>query len=52
VDLEPDGISRPQTNPLRDGPVLLLGSGELLLRAEGFVTLWAGCQWGLIGLGS
>ena len=50
VDLEPDGVSRPQTDPLRDGSVLLLGSGELLLRAEGFMALWAVCQRGLIRL--
>lgn len=37
--LVPDGISRPQANPLRDGSVLLLGSRELLLGAEGFVAL-------------
>ena len=35
----PDGVTSPQTDPLWDRSVLLLGSGELLLRAEGFVTL-------------
>jgi hypothetical protein len=51
VNLEPDGVSRPQANPLRDGSILFLGSGKLLLRAEGFVALWAGYQRGLIRLG-
>lgn len=37
--LSPDGIARPQSNPLWDGSVLLLRSRELLLRAEGFVAL-------------
>jgi hypothetical protein len=36
----PDGISRPQSNPLWDWPVLLLCSGKLLLRAESFVALF------------
>ena len=36
---EPDGIARAQTDPLRDGTILLLGFGQLLLRAEGFVGL-------------
>jgi len=33
-----DGVSSPQTNPLRNRSVLLLRFGELLLRAEGFVA--------------
>jgi hypothetical protein len=44
VDLEPDGVSRPQTDPLRDRSILLLSSSELLLCAEGFVALWARYQ--------
>jgi hypothetical protein len=48
VDLEPDGVSRPQTNPLRDRSILLLSSSELLLCAEGFVALWARYQSGLL----
>lgn len=35
----PDRVPRPESNPLRDGPVLLLGAGQLLFRAEGFVAL-------------
>jgi len=38
-----DGIASPQTNPLRDGAVLLLRSGELLLGAEGFVARHLDC---------
>jgi len=36
----PDGVTGPQSDPLRDGPVLLLGSRELLLRAEGLMALF------------
>ena len=35
----PNCIASPQTNPLRNGTVLLLRFGELLLRAMGFVAL-------------
>ena len=35
----PDSISSPKSNPLRDGTVLFLRFGKLLLRAEGFVGL-------------
>ncbi len=35
----PDGVTSPQSDPLRDRSVLLLGSCELLLRAEGLVAL-------------
>lgn len=35
----PYSVPSPQTNPLRDRPVLLLCLGELLLGAEGFVGL-------------
>jgi hypothetical protein len=35
----PDGVARPQSDPLRNRPVLLLGPGQLLLGAEGFVAL-------------
>jgi hypothetical protein len=35
----PDGVTCPQSDPLRDRPVLLLSFGELLLRAEGLVAL-------------
>lgn len=35
----PDRIPSAQSDPLRNRPVLLLGFGELLLRAEGFVGL-------------
>jgi len=41
-DHVPDRIASPKTNPLRDGTVLLLCLGELLLRAEGFVGLGGG----------
>lgn len=41
----PDRIASSQANPLRDGTVLLLGFGELLLRAEGFVRLAGGLVW-------
>ena len=35
----PDGVTGPQTNPLGDGTVLLLGFGKLLLGAETLVAL-------------
>lgn len=35
----PDGVARPQADPLRDGAVLLLSFGKLLLGAEGLVAL-------------
>jgi len=35
----PDGVAGPETNPLRDRPVLLLRLGELLLRTERLVAL-------------
>lgn len=35
----PDGVTSPQANPLGNGPVLLLCSGELLLGAERLVGL-------------
>ncbi len=35
----PDRITSSQSDPLRNRSVLLLGSGELLLRAEGLVAL-------------
>ena len=35
----PDGVTGSQSDPLRDRSVLLLSSGELLLRAEGLVAL-------------
>ena len=40
----PDSIPGPEADPLRDGTVLLLRLGELLLCAEGFVALrfWEG----------
>lgn len=37
----PDGVSSAKTDPLWDGSVLLLGSGELHFRAEGLVALHA-----------
>lgn len=37
----PDGVVRSETNPLRDGAVLLLRLGELLLGAERLVALFA-----------
>ena len=47
----PDGVACPQSDPLWDGPVLLLGPGELLFRAEGFVALWV-WEWRLsVGVG-
>ena len=36
----PNGVARSKTDPLWYGPVLLLGFGQLLLRAEGFVGLF------------
>lgn len=36
----PDGVAGPQANPLRDGTVLALGLGQLLLGAETLVALW------------
>lgn len=36
----PDGVTGPQTNPLGDGTVLLLGFGKLLLGAETLVALY------------
>jgi hypothetical protein len=36
----PDGVARPQADPLRDGAVLLLSFRKLLLGAEGLVALW------------
>jgi len=38
--LVPNGVSGPETNPLRDRAVLLLRLGELLLRPERLVALW------------
>jgi hypothetical protein len=35
----PDSVTSSETDPLRDGAVLLLRFGELLLRAEGLVAL-------------
>lgn len=35
----PDGVTSPQTNPLRDRTVLLLRSGKLLLGAERLMAL-------------
>ena len=35
----PDGVASTQTNPLRDGAVLTLSFGKLLLGAEGLVAL-------------
>lgn len=34
-----DGVAGPQANPLRDGTVLALGFGKLLLGAETLVAL-------------
>jgi hypothetical protein len=39
VMIVPDGVTSPQSDPLWNGSVLLLGSCELLLRAEGLVAL-------------
>jgi hypothetical protein len=38
----PDRVTGSQSDPLRNRSVLLLGSGELLLRAEGLVALFDG----------
>ena len=35
----PDGVTGPETNPLRNRTVLLLGFGKLLLGAEGLLGL-------------
>ena len=35
----PNGVAGPQTNPLRNGPVLLLSFGKLHFRAERLVRL-------------
>ncbi len=35
----PDRVTSSQSDPLRNGSVLLLGSRELLLRTEGLVAL-------------
>ena len=35
----PDGVAGSQTNPLRDGAVLTLSFGKLLLGAESLVAL-------------
>lgn len=37
--LVPDGVTSPETDPLRDRAVLLLRLGELLLRSERLVAL-------------
>ena len=39
VEIVPDGITSPQSDPLGNGSVLLLSSRELLLRAKGLVAL-------------
>jgi hypothetical protein len=39
VDIVPDGVTSPQSDPLGNGSVLLLSSRELLLRAKGLVAL-------------
>jgi len=36
----PDGVTGPETDPLWDRTVLLLGLGQLLLGAERLVGLW------------
>jgi hypothetical protein len=38
-EVVPDGVTSPHSDPLRDGSVLLLGFGKLLLGAEGLVAL-------------
>lgn len=35
----PDGVTSPETNPLRNRTVLLLGFGKLLLGTEGLLAL-------------
>lgn len=37
----PDGVVRPQANPLGNGTVLLLSFGKLLLGAEGLLALFS-----------
>ena len=39
VEIVPDGVTSPQSDPLGNGSVLLLSSRELLLRAKGLVAL-------------
>ena len=39
----PNGVVGPEADPLRDGAVLLLGLGQLLLGAEGLVGLCTTC---------
>ena len=39
IECLPDGVSCAQTDPLRDGAILLLCFGELLFCAKGFVAL-------------
>lgn len=36
----PDGVTSPQTDPLRNGTVLLLGLRQLLLGLESLVALF------------
>lgn len=36
----PDGVTGPETNPLRDGTVLLLSFGKLLLGTETLLALY------------
>ncbi|CAL3965832.1 unnamed protein product [Diplocarpon coronariae] len=38
----PDGVTSPQSDPLRNGSVLLLGSGELHLCTKALVALTGG----------
>ena len=52
----PDGVVGAQTDPLRDGTVLLLGLGQLLLGAERLVGLYgymvsAGLCWYICSAG-
>lgn len=44
----PDGVAGAQTNPLRDGAVLTLSFGKLLLGAESLVALYDGKNEGLV----
>lgn len=39
IAIVPYGVTSSQTDPLRDGTVLLLGLGQLLLRTESLVAL-------------
>lgn len=39
IVIVPDGVTSPETDPLRDRAVLLLRLGELLLRTERLVAL-------------